>query len=196
MSADGDRKPPDGAPSAITGRGSRPSLFHLGLVAAACFALAFAAAPWFAFRALRGAAEAHDVQALGELVDYGAVRTALRAQIRPTPQAQLPAPSIWEDPLGAMRRAVQAPILQPQVRVDNYLGPVQIARMAKGRPPMRAGGEPGPYPFPKIVYWDPNRCRIAVHDPTDAARRNVFTFKRLGLFEWKLVQIRLPETPP
>ena len=32
------------------------------------------AAPWFAFRALRAAAKSNDIQAMGELIDFNAVR--------------------------------------------------------------------------------------------------------------------------
>lgn len=165
----------------------------LVLIAALIFAMAFVSAPWFAFRALRSAAANQDIGALGELVDYTAVRGSLRAQIRPTPMAQIPPPNIWDDPIGAMRRAIQKP-LEPQVQVDNYLSPVALARMADGLPPVSGEPRTAPPKFPTVIYWDIARCRIAVEDPHAAARRTVFTFERRGLFQWVLVQIRLPST--
>lgn len=170
----------------------RLGIFHLGVLAAVIFAIAFASAPWFAFRALRSAAQSQDIQALGELVDYNAVRGGLRAQIRPTPAAQIPPPNIWEDPLGAMRRALQQPITQ-QPQVDNYLSPTALARMADGLPPVGPAVKAGPLRLPNLLYWDFRRCRIGVENPDDPTQLTVLTFARVGLFDWKLVRIRLPE---
>jgi len=173
-------------------RPRRLGIFHLGLLAALVFAIAFAAAPWFAFRAMRSAAQNQDIQALGELVDYSAVRGGLRAQIRPTPAAQIPAPNIWQDPLGAMRRALAQPITaQPQD--DNYLSPNALARMADGLPPLGPAVKQGPYRLPRLIYWDPRRCRIGVENPNDPSKLTVLTFARVGLFDWKLVRIALPQ---
>jgi len=166
----------------------------LVLIAAIIFALAFASAPWFAFRALRSAAQNQDILALGELVDYNAVRGGLRSQIRPTARAQIPPPNIWNDPLGAMRRALEAPMEQP-VQVDAFLTPAALARMADGRAPLDRSPAVGAPRFPMITYWDVNRCRIAVEDPAAPARRTIFTWQRRGLFAWKLVLIRLPSAP-
>jgi hypothetical protein len=185
---------PRGKDRARERRPIRLGLFPIVLVAAVVFSLAFASAPWFAFRALRSAAQNQDIQALGILVDYNAVRGAMRAQIRPTPTAQIPAPNIWQDPLGAMRRALQQPIQQPP-QVDEYLTPAAFARMADGLPPRGPAVKEGPYRFPKVIYWDTGRARIAVENPDDPSRRTVFTFQRTALFQWKLVQIRLPQAP-
>ncbi len=167
----------------------------LVLIAALVFGAAFASAPWFAFRALRSAAENQDVQALGQLVDYNAVRGALRSQVRPTAAAQIPAPDVWTDPIGAMRRALQQPMLQPPPQVDAYLTPAALARMADGRSPTDPRPRAGPLRLPTVIYWDFRRCRIGVDDPNQPSRRTVFTFERRGLFDWTLVQIRLPSRP-
>ena len=167
----------------------------LVLIAALMFGAAFASAPWFAFRALRSAAQNQDVQALGELVDYSAVRGALRSQIRPTAAAQIPAPDVWTDPIGAMRRALQQPILEKPPQVDNYLTPVALARMTDGRSPLDTKPRTGPLRLPTVIYWGFRRCRIGVDDPDQPSRRTVFTFERRGLFDWTLVQIRLPSRP-
>nr|QQZ51428.1 DUF2939 domain-containing protein [Phenylobacterium glaciei] len=64
--------------------------------------------PWFAFRALKADARDGDVQGLAELVDYNAVRGTLKSQLGPTPNATTaPAPTIWTDPIGAMKRALE-----------------------------------------------------------------------------------------
>ena len=53
----------------------------------------------------------------------------------------------------------------------------------------------GPLRLPTVVYWGFRRCRIGVDDPDQPSRRTVFTFERRGLFDWTLVQIRLPSRP-
>jgi hypothetical protein len=152
----------------------------------------FVSAPWFAFRALRAAAQANDIQALAELVDFNAVRQNLQGQV--DPEASAPPPDIWHDPLGAMRHALQP--LAPSKDMDAYLTPASINVLAAGQP--GAHGEtlldsvPGVHGR-TIQYWDPNRCRIQVTE-TDG-RKVLFSFERRGLFDWKLVQIHLPGKP-
>lgn len=172
----------------------RSGILPLGVLAALLFALAFASAPWFAFRAVRSAAQHQDVQALGELIDYAAVRGGLRAQIRPTPSAQIPAPSLWQDPLGAMRHALQEPIVRT-APMDAYLTPAALARMTDGLPPVGAGEKPSSSRQPRLVYWDPRRVRIGVDNPDAPSEVTVFTFARTGLFDWRLVRIALPQHP-
>jgi hypothetical protein len=60
-------------------------LWDLVVLADRVFAAAFATAPWFAFRALKAAAQYEDVQAIGELVDFPAVRGSLTAELNETP---------------------------------------------------------------------------------------------------------------
>src|SRR5687767_3586703 len=74
--------------------------------AAALAALIFLLSPWFAFRGLAAAARDGDVQGLAELIDYPAVRAGLRAQAAPDAP---PPPSVWTDPVGAVRRALEPP---------------------------------------------------------------------------------------
>jgi hypothetical protein len=188
------------------------NLIFLGLVIAA---VVFAVAPWFAFRALRAAAQYDDVAAVSELVDFNAVRKALSlelgAQQNASPITAEP-PSIWRDPLGAMRR-VLGPIAPPRSEpaIDRYLSINGLSALTRGYAPGAAPPvEPAPtslpeqakamvgQPFPQIAYWDPNRVRIAVERPGAREKVTVFTFERRDWFTWKLVQIGLPagETKP
>ncbi len=169
------------------------------------FAAAFASAPWFAFRALKAAAQYEDVQAIGELVDFPAVRRSLTGQLNEAqPVAAAEPPSIWRDPLGAMRRAIE-PIAPPEPKVDRYLTIAGISALTRGYAPGAAPAGPArpetvggkvkavvSGPYPTIAYWDPNRVRVAMKRPGDARRVTVFTFQRRELFTWKLVHIKLP----
>ena len=169
------------------------------------FAAAFATAPWFAFRAVKAAAQYEDVQAIAQIVDFPAVRRSLTGQLlSAAPVAPAEPPSIWRDPLGAMRRAIE-PIAPPEPKVDRYLTIAGLSALTRGYAPGTAPAGParpqtlggklkavvvGPYPT--IAYWDPNRVRVAVQRPGMPERVTVFTFERKALFTWTLVHIRLP----
>jgi hypothetical protein len=182
-------------------------LWDLVVLAIFVFAAAFATAPWFAFRALKAAAQYEDVQAISELVDFPAVRGSLTAELNDkTPAAVAPAepPSIWRDPLGVFKRAI-APIAPPEPKVDRYLTIQGLSALTRGYKPGAAPAAPprpattmdkakaavaGPHAM--IAYWDPNRVRISVKRPSQPSKTTVFTFRRDKLFTWRLVHIRLP----
>ncbi len=193
----------------------RHPILNLIFMAALIAAVVFAVAPWFAFRALRAAAQYDDVAAVGELVDFNAVRKALSielgAQDAAVPVTAEP-PSIWRDPLGAMRRAL-GPIAPPRSEpaVDRYLTLDGLSALTRGYAPGAAPPVDATppdmaqraqalvtQPFPQIRYWDPNRVRIAVERPGARDKATVFTFERRDWFTWKLVQISPPagETKP
>jgi hypothetical protein len=179
-------------------------LWDLVVLAIVIFAAVFATAPWFAFRALEAAAQYEDVQAIGELVDFPAVRGGLTAELKEAPAAA-PAepPSIWRDPLGVLKRAM-GPIAPPEPKVDRYLTVQGLAALTRGYAPGAAPAPPQPAtaldkakaalagPHPTIVYWDPNRARISVKRPGQPSKATIFTFRRDKLFTWRLVHIRLP----
>jgi hypothetical protein len=181
-------------------------LWDLVVLAIVVFAAAFATAPWFAFRALKAAAQYEDVQAINELVDFPAVRRSLTAQLNETAPAAAPAepPSIWRDPLNVFKRAIE-PIAPPEPKVDRYLTLAGLSALTRGYAPGAAPPPPArpataidrvkaavAGPHPTIAYWDPNRVRIAIKRPGRPAQATVFTFRRGKLFEWRLVHVRLP----
>ena len=179
-------------------------VWDLLVLAIFVFAAAFATAPWFAFRALKAAAQYEDVQAIGELVDFPAVRNSLTAELKET-QAAAPAepPSIWRDPMGVFRRAI-GPIAPPEPKVDRYLTVSGLSALTRGYAPGAAPATPATPtaldkakaalagPHATIVYWDPNRVRVSVERPGQPSKTTVFTFRRDKLFTWRLVHIRLP----
>jgi hypothetical protein len=179
-------------------------LWDLVVLAIVIFAAVFATAPWFAFRALEAAAQYEDVQAIGELVDFPAVRGSLTAELKEDPGRR---------PGRAAVDLARSPgRFQASHRADRPAG-------AQGRPlpdrPRPGGPDPGlcarrgarppqpataldkakaalAGPHPTIVYWDPNRVRISVKRPGQPSKATVFTFRRDKLFTWRLVHIRLP----
>lgn len=182
----------------------RFDLFKIFLVCAIGFGLAFGSAPWFAFRALRAATAAEDVRATADLIDFPAVRKSLTAQLTPAEAARAEPPSIWQDPIGALRKAIE-PIAPPEPKVDRYLTLTGLSALTRGYAP---GAAPAlsreratmqtrvpaalKDPLPLIDYWGPDRTRIAVKRPGAPRTVTVFTFERRALFTWKLTHIQLP----
>jgi hypothetical protein len=174
-------------------RRSRPAL-ALFLAGLALFCTAFAVAPLFAFRAARSAAQFGDVQALSQSVDYDAVRQSLRVQIRPASVERAPPTSVFRNPLDALRRAWEP--VTPQADVNTYLSTQALASMMSGLG--AAGVSPEPRglfggPVPRVRYWGFERARLGVADPRQRSHETVFTFQRRGLFNWRLVGVRLPQ---
>jgi hypothetical protein len=170
------------------------NLLRLILALFAAGALAFAAAPLFAFRALGAAARDGDAQALAELIDYRAVRESLRPQlVAQAAAAAPPPPDPWRDPIGAVRRALE-PLAPPPPVVELYLTPAALHDLTRGYRPGAAPTEaPDRAAFSGLRYWGPNRVRFAARPsggPPGAAV--VFTFQRRSAFAWKLVHIGLP----
>ncbi|CAN5249804.1 hypothetical protein BH10PSE2_BH10PSE2_01530 [soil metagenome] len=131
---------------------------------------------------------------LAKLIDYDAVRGALRPQISGRVEPMSPPPSILQDPIGAIRRQFDAavtPRAPDAPDVDVYLTPAALAALTRGEgrsAPSGAALAGGPTPTP--IYWSINRTRLAVPGPDGA--RTVFTFERRGPYEWKLVHLGLP----
>lgn len=180
------------------------NFFNLIVVLIVIAASAFLAAPWFAFRALKADARDGDAQGLAELIDYNAVRASLKAQLTGQPSPATPAPSVWTDPLGALRQAIE-PMTPPPPAVERYVSVEGLHALTRGYRPGKAPAEPPPpttfkaqlealtdQNWPRTQFWDPSRTRLAVKDPNAPERETVFTFERKGWFSWKLVNIKLP----
>jgi hypothetical protein len=171
----------------------RQFLTWVVVIAVTTFALSLVAAPYVAFFALRSAADARDVQGLNQLVDFDAVRGGLKTELTPGPAQPAAPPSIWKDPLGALKSALH-PLQQPAPDAEPYLTPKALGALTRGE--AQASIRPQPYPgrapapWPSVRYWGVNRCRLAVH--ADGHGDTLFTFERRGPFTWKLVQIGLP----
>ena len=100
-----------------------------------------------------------------------------------------------------MRRQFEQATAPAAPDVDTYLSPVALAALTRGEgraASQRTGAQPSSAdnantggPMPRPVYWGMNRARMSVADEGGAT--TLFTFERLGPFEWKLVHVGLPE---
>ncbi|MGI4819348.1 MAG: DUF2939 domain-containing protein [Janthinobacterium lividum] len=175
---------------------------YLLLAAVGLAVISFFAAPAVAFMGIRSAAQAHDIAGLQKLVHFDAVRIALRPQLTERMQAQTPPPSILRDPLEALKRQLEMPVVQRGPRgpvPDDYLRPEAIDALMRGegRAAREAKASLRPdkqsAPLARPVFWSLNRARLAV--PSREGGRTVFTMERRGPYEWKLVHIGLPPRP-
>lgn len=161
--------------------------------------VSFFVAPLVAFGALRSAAAAEDVAGLAKLVDFDAVRASLAPQLDAKPGVQAPAPSVFKDPLGAFKRAIEPMAQAVQApagpQPDDYLTPRAMTRLTEGagrdafRSPA-AGETVERNTMPKLAHWGVNRTRLQVG--TESNGVTTFTFERRGPYEWKLVHVGLP----
>ncbi len=189
--ADHDHQPVWAKKKRKGGGGFLGNLIMLAVIAAV---VSFFAAPAVAFFGIRSAAEANDVAGLSRLIDFTAVRQSLRPQMSGNPEAMAPAPSFIEDPIGAVRREIEARTAPAGPDVDTYLTPAAISALTRGEGRYAAQPEAEAAtgaPLPRPVYWGMNRARMSVAD--DGGSETIFTFERKGLFEWKLVHIGLPD---
>lgn len=158
----------------------------------------FGVSPYYAFFAVRSAAQSNETASLARLIDYPKVKASLRDQIDPSRPAG-PPPSVWEDPIGALRRSLEP--MQPSPTADAYLTPEAIAGLTMGRgrdardaPPANQGPDEERVlarPYPAYSYWGPSTARLTVSDPEKG--QTTFTFTRKGL-DWRLTHIGLPST--
>lgn len=180
------------------------NLFKIVLLALAIFAIAFVLAPFNAYRALRAAIQAEDVAAVSHLVDFPAVRKSLVAQLDPDEARTAEPPTIWQDPVGALKRAWKDAV-PAQPKADRYMTVDGIGDVIRGYPPGAAPEEPKPDgsitgtagalvrgPWPGVAYFGIERTRLAVKRPGQPEKLTVLTFERRSLFTWKLVHIQLP----
>ncbi len=182
----------------------RFDLFKIFLVSVLAFVIAFAAAPWFAFRALQAATAAEDIQATADLVDFPALRKSLSSQLVAQPPPSAEPPSIWRDPIGAFRKAIE-PIAPPPPRVDRYLTLAGLSALTRGYRPGEAPGVSREKitfngrvekvlngPHPTYAYFGVDHARIAMKRPGHPEKVTTFTFERRALFTWKLTHVQLP----
>lgn len=170
------------------------------LLALVATGLASLASPWFAFTELRSAAVAQDRDALAELIDTDAVRGDLypqldaRLPVDPPPEQPRAAPAApeprprwlpsfvpWplsppsvEEVLRPITRPVERPV-RIRRAIDATLTPESLARLSTGDARVRDFGL--------------RRFRVAVEM---GESETIWSFRRTGVFDWRLVGITLP----
>jgi Protein of unknown function (DUF2939) len=160
-------------------------LFSLLLCVAAAW-LFFA--PNLAYRKLQRAAERGDVAALNEVVDFPALRTSFKENIRTAAAREISADA--GNPFAALGGAVAGALLGRIV--DMAVTPSGIAAMTEGQDPRDGDekeGEKAERRDVKRGYEGPNRWVVSYRDPQNGGEQYALIMRREGL-GWKLAEVR------
>lgn len=146
-------------------------LILLGLVA---LGVAYVGSPWLAFRQLGEAAQARDQDRLDALVDYPAVREAMKGQVDSAPtKLSRTVAGIGFAPVQAVGKLGS---MHGDRKIRKLVAADTLADLVRGDP--------------SYAYLTPDRIRISVARPPRPPAG--FVLERRGLFGWKLVKLELP----
>jgi alpha-beta hydrolase superfamily lysophospholipase len=159
----------------------------------------YVASPVMALQALKSAAEAGDAERLDRVVDFPAVRDSLKSQlnVRMLRMAERD-PDLKDNPFAGLA-TLMIPALVDKA-VDAFVTPDAIALMVS-----RGRAEPSPPRIGRVETRDEAEARItrgyrdldtfvvASTNRADPSERVEFTFRRTGVFAWRLTRIGLPE---
>ena len=173
----------------------------------------FVTGPIWAFYDLRSSAQSEDVATLAKLIDFDAVRIALKAELEAgSGDISGPAPDPVNHPVAAtddfLKKAGQvisngfhdlvhpqdAPRSAPLVAdPEPYLKPRALLALSLGAGRKSPKIDPSTIdnkPFPHIGFWSLDRCRLDITGADGGV--TVFTYERQDIYSWKLVHIGLP----
>ncbi|MBB4638834.1 DUF2939 domain-containing protein [Longimicrobium terrae] len=171
----------------------RGTLFpFLALVACAVAAWLYCT-PYLAIRAVQRAAESGDTQRLSQLVDFPALRTSLKENVRSAVSNQMAGRA--GSRIGALTGFAAGALASPVV--DAALTPSGIAALTQGTAPgSRRTRDEDDEPLRANLdidrgYAGANRFEVRYRDRDSGAERLALILHRDGL-GWKLASVRLP----
>jgi hypothetical protein len=143
--------------------------------------------PHLALERLHAAAESEDMVALGQQVDFPAVRASLKQQIKARIEQRSQTST---NPLVALGSALAGSLTDPAV--DALVTPENLAKLLRGEafgspeaPRLRLDGSQVPMAY---NGWD----EFVVGSEHDSGFRIIL--RRDGLFDWTLTDVRLPDS--
>jgi hypothetical protein len=155
----------------------------------------YAASPVLGFWRLQQAARTGNQDALEEVVDFPAVRGAMKAELHLGLMEKLQSSPGLKGNGFATLGLMFANALIDKV-VDSYLTPQAIAMMVTRAKPPRPDGRADASPPPQLDrtygYVTLDRFRVTVADHAHPDLPLAFVMERRGLFDWKLIRIDLP----
>lgn len=145
--------------------------------------------PYVAYRKLTRAADRGDVEALNELVDFPALRTSFKENLKTAVAREISADG--DNPLAAMGGAL-AGMLTSRV-VNAAVTPAGIAALTRGNDPSEADGADGDDKNERVErdrrYEGLNRFAVRYMDRENGGEQFALILRRDGL-GWKLSGIR------
>lgn len=159
--------------------------------------------PYLVMKAMRNAAQHQDAEAFNERVDYPRVRESLKGQMSAMVADQLGESHGGAESFGAMLGLALA-----NQMVDAFVRPEVVMHAMedgdlKPRVLKRAGPDESPAQPKRELVWYFERKGVnkviaygrKPDQPADEGSPG-FVFERTGFADWKLTEIRLPQTPP
>ncbi len=168
-----------------------------------------AAGPYLTMRAIRGALQQQDAEALARQVDFPALRTSLQAQLIDA-MVRKAGPELQASTLGAFALTLGTAVVNNAV--ETMVTPTGLAGVINGRrvwndtvddfqrPAVTPDGEPiaAPAPLRDAAYRYESPSRFTATVRTETGDPVVLVLHRDGL-RWRLADIRLPlgsQPPP
>lgn len=155
--------------------------------------------PFLAMQSLKSAAEAHDAERLERVIDFPSVRESLKGQLNALAARKFSdSPELKGNPFAGLAMMIVPAMVDKAV--DGYVTADGIAalieRARAQSSDARGSTVPGhgdtavasySYGFKDIDTFD-----VTSTSKTDRNARVDFIFRRVGVFEWRLVRIGLP----
>lgn len=183
---------------------TRKLIVGVVMAAAAGFALAWAASPVLAAKALINAAKVGDSRKIEQLVDFPSLRSSLKEELNAELIARMRRdPRVVESGLGGLGLML-APMLLSGA-VDTLVTPEVVANMvttAEAPDPTKPG-DPNPVDehdgsdiHQSWGYRSLNEFAVTLTDRDRPNDHLALIMQRRGLFEWKLAAVDLQSAPP
>lgn len=156
------------------------------------------AGPWLTVNAIRSAVQDQDARALSRQVDFPAVRSSIKAQLRDR-LARASGARAQGNPFAALGMGIASGMIGGAV--DAMVTPTGLGAIMEGRkvwdrasglpPPTDSDAVARPRPFADAVYRYESPARFTVTASDEDGQPLVFVLTRRGLV-WRLSDIRLP----
>ena len=184
------------------------------VVSVALVLLALAASsyfsPYYTIYQMKKAVDRRDAKAFSQYIDFPALRQNINEQLQAEARRQLSTPSTRDNPLAALGAAIVSNVAKP--KLDAEISPAGVMLMLRRGSLRAAAGEEPEASRPESVNR-PAASSAATADKVQAARearywirytdastvvasnraRHIaFTFRRVGIWSWRLVGATLP----
>lgn len=171
-------------------------LSWLAVAAAILFGAAYLGSPFLAFGTIRDAARSGDAGRMQKAIDFPAVRSGLKEQLKAMFASRIDAePALRNNPFAGLGLKLLPTLIDKMV--DAYLTPQSIAVMvAEARPPARPGEVISLNAPSRLethyAYVNRDLFRVIASPAGHPGLPLEFLLRRRGLFAWTLVRIDLP----
>jgi hypothetical protein len=170
--------------------------------------------PYYTIYQMKKAIDRRDAKAFSQYIDFPALRQNINEQLQAEVRRQLSTPSTRDNPLAALGAAIVSNVAKP--KLDAEISPAGVMLMLRRGSLRAAAGEEPEANTPAARPESTNRPAASSTTPPDKvlaareahywirytnastvvasnqARHIAFTFRRVGIWSWRLVGATLP----